>query len=478
MQKEFLWGGAIAANQSEGAFDVANRGLANVDLIPYGEARSKFLLGENIDLELSDNYYYPSKNGIDFYHTYKQDIKMLAEMGFKAFRISIAWTRIFPKGDETEANESGLLFYESIFKECKKYEIEPIVTIAHFDCPVHLIKKIGAWRDRRMVYYYEKLCRTLFERYKDLVQYWITFNEINMILHAPFMAAGLTFSKTDDIEQIKYVAAHHELVASALAVKWAHEVNPKNKVGCMMAGGDYYPYACRPEDVMEAIDKNRKNLFFIDVQARGEYPQYALKELERKRIKIPFESGDIELLMQYTVDFVSFSYYASRVAASQNSGLKETAGNIVKSIKNPYLEVSEWGWQIDPIGLRVTLNTIWDRYQKPLFIVENGLGAVDELTDTNEVHDGYRISYLSAHIAEMIKAVEIDGVGLIGYTSWGCIDLVSAGTGEMKKRYGFIYVDQDDFSNGSKKRYKKDSFYWFKQVIESNGQNLDWKKEN
>ncbi|KAF1296291.1 6-phospho-beta-glucosidase [Enterococcus sp. JM4C] len=469
MRRNFLWGGAIAANQSEGAYNEDGRGLANVDLLPYGEDRLAYMSGEIDSLELQQKYYYPSAKGIDFYHSYKDDIKLLAEMGFKSFRISIAWTRIFPNGDEEEPNEKGVKFYENLFLECKKYAIEPIVTIAHFDCPVNLIKKFGAWCSREMIACYEKLYKVLFTRYKGLVHYWITFNEINMILHAPFMAAGITFKDGEDHEQVKYTATHHELVASAMAVKYAHEVDPENKVGCMMAGGDYYPYSCNPKDVMEAMNKNRENLFFIDVQARGEYPEYAKKQLEQKNITLPILEGDYELLKEHTVDFVSFSYYASKVAASDSSEKRETAGNLVKSIKNPYLTLSEWGWQVDPLGLRITLNTIWDRYQKPLFIVENGLGAIDKLTQNHEIEDDYRIAYLSEHIKEMLHAIEQDGVDVLGYTSWGCIDLVSAGTGQMSKRYGYIYVDADDHGQGSYKRYRKKSFYWYKKVIESNG---------
>lgn len=472
-RKDFLWGGATAANQCEGGYNEGQRGLANVDVIPTGADRRKVITGQRKMLDFEDGYFYPAKEAIDMYHHYKEDIALFGEMGFKTYRLSIGWTRIFPNGDEEQPNEEGLKFYEDLFKECHKYGIEPLVTITHFDCPIHLIKEYGGWRNRKMIDFYEKLVRVLFDRYKGLVKYWLTFNEINMILHAPFLGAGLVFEEGENQEQVKYQAAHHELVASALATKIAHEVDPENQVGCMLAAGSYYPYSCNPKDVWESVKGNRGNYFLIDVQSRGAYPSYALKELEHKGVVIEMEAGDSDILKDNTVDFISFSYYASRVAADENSGVEKTAGNLFPTIKNPYLETSEWGWQIDPLGLRITMNDLFDRYQKPLFIVENGLGAVDEVMDDGTINDDYRISYLKAHLQAMKSAVEEDGVDLMGYTSWGCIDLVSAGTGEMKKRYGFIYVDRDNEGKGTLKRSRKKSFEWYKRVIASNGENLD-----
>lgn len=471
-RKDFLWGGATAANQCEGGYDEGGRGLANVDVVPIGKDRFPVITGKKKMFEFDEDHFYPAKIAIDMYHRYKEDIALFAEMGFKTYWMSIAWSRIFPMGDEKEPNEAGLKFYEDVFKECQKHGIEPLVTITHFDCPMHLIKEYGAWRSRELVGFYENLCRVIFNRYKGLVKYWLTFNEINMILHAPFMGAGLYFEEGENEEQIKYQAAHHELVASAIATKIAHEVDPENKVGYMLAAGAYYPYTCNPEDVWASRKSDRENYFFIDVQSRGEYPAYALKEMERNGIQIEMEPGDAALLKEHTVDFISFSYYSSRVSTTDNELLEQTAGNIFASVKNPYLQASEWGWQIDPLGLRITMNDIYDRYQKPLFIVENGLGAVDMPDENGYVEDDYRIDYLAAHIQAMKDAVELDGVDLLGYTTWGCIDLVSAGTGEMKKRYGFIYVDRDNQGNGTLARSKKKSFNWYKKVIDSNGENL------
>ncbi len=463
---DFLWGGAVAAHQLEGGWQAGGKGISVADVMTAG----KHGIAREITPGVLGGKYYPNHEAIDFYHRYKEDVALFAELGFKCFRTSIAWTRIFPKGDELEPNEKGLQFYEDLFKECHKYGIEPLVTITHFDCPMHLIETYGGWRNREMLEFYERLCRTLFTRYKGLVTHWLTFNEINMILHAPFMGAGLYFEEGENVEQVKYQAAHHELVASAIATKLA---DPENKVGCMLAAGQYYPHTAHPRDYWEAMKEDRENYFFIDVQARGYYPNYAKKKWERAGIELEMTEEDLALLQEHTVDFISFSYYSSRVASGDPAVQEQTAGNIFASIKNPYLKASEWGWQIDPLGLRITLNAIWDRYQKPMFIVENGLGAVDTPDENGYVADDYRIDYLRQHIAAMRDAIVEDGVELMGYTTWGCIDLVSAGTGEMKKRYGFIYVDRDNEGKGSLKRSKKKSFDWYKKVIATNGAVID-----
>lgn len=476
LSKNFLWGGATAANQCEGAWNEGGRGLANVDIIPHGADRPGMMRGLKRVTAPDDKHYYPALKGIDFYHHYKEDIRMFAEMGFKTFRLSIAWSRIYPMGDEAAPNEEGLKFYEDVFRECRKYGIEPLVTITHFDCPMHLITEYGGWKNRQMVEFYKRLVTTLFTRYKGLVKYWLTFNEINMILHLPFMGAGLFFDEGEDQTKAKYISAHHELVASAWATRIAHDIDPDNKVGCMLAAGEFYPYSPLPEDVWAAKERERDNLLFIDVQARGYYPNYAFRQFERMGLELDITEEDKKILKENTVDFISLSYYSSRCITTQE-GVGETVGNAFKGTRNPYLKLSDWGWQIDPLGLRITLNSLYDRYQKPLFIVENGLGAKDELVDDGQgsftVQDDYRIAYLREHIKAFKQAVEEDGVELWGYTPWGCIDLVSASTGEMSKRYGFIYVDRKDDGTGTMNRYKKKSFYWYKKVIASNGEELD-----
>ena len=469
----FLWGGATAANQCEGGFDVDGRGLANVDVIPHGPDRVPAMRGEGTPLACDDEHYYPSHEAIDLYHHYKEDIALLAEMGFKTYRMSIAWTRIFPKGDELEPNEAGLAFYEDVFRCCRAHGIEPLVTITHFDLPIHLIREYGGWRSRKLIELYRRLARTLFTRYQGLVRYWLTFNEINMILHLPFMGAGLVFEEGENREQAMYLAAHNELVASAWATKIAHEIDPDVKVGCMLAAGSYYPYSCNPADVREAQLKNQENYFFVDVQARGHYPAFALRKFEREGIDVGMTAEDEKILAENTVDFVSFSYYSSRCTAAEPPADAEMTGNAFRGVKNPYLQASQWGWAIDPLGLRVTMNDLYDRYQKPLFIVENGLGARDVVESDGSINDDYRIDYLRAHIEAMRDAIVEDGVELWGYTTWGPIDLISASTGEMSKRYGFVYVDRDDAGNGTLERRRKKSFYWYKKVIASNGADLD-----
>jgi 6-phospho-beta-glucosidase len=471
--ENFLWGGATAANQCEGGYQDGNKGLSTVDVIPSGEDRFPVMKGKLKMMTCDEEHYYPSHEAIDFYHSYKDDIKLFGEMGFKTFRLSISWARIFPNGDDEVANEEGLMFYESLFDECLKYGIEPLVTITHFDVPMHLVETIGSWRSRKMVEHYERLCSLIFTRYKNKVKYWLTFNEINMLLHLPFIGAGLTFDEGENEEEIKYQAAHHQLIASAKATEIARKINPNFKIGCMLAGASTYANTCAPEDVWKSITRDRENYFFIDVQSRGEYPNYAKKMFERNNINLNMEDKDEEILRNNTVDFISFSYYASRLTSADPNVNTKTSGNVFPTLRNPYLKASEWGWQIDPLGIRITLNALYDRYQKPLFIVENGLGAVDTPDKDGYVEDDYRIEYLREHIKSMKAAINEDGVELMGYTPWGCIDLVSASTGEMKKRYGFIYVDKDNEGKGTLARSKKKSFYWYKKVIASNGEELD-----
>lgn len=471
-RKDFLWGGATAANQLEGAYNEDGRGLANVDLCPVGESRFEVITGKRKMLDFEEDEFYPAKNAIDHYHRYEEDIKLFAEMGFKVYRLSIAWTRIYPNGDDEKPNEKGLEFYDNIFDTCHKYGIEPLVTITHFDFPVNLIKKYGGWRNRQIVDFYERLVTTLFTRFKGKVKYWLTFNEINVILHAPFMGAGLVFEENENHKKVQYQAIHHELIASAIATKKLREIDPEAKIGCMLAAGTFYPLTCKPTDVLAAQKANRDNFFFVDVQSRGYYPKYKIKELEREEILPEISEEDKKILSENTVDFVSFSYYSTRVATADEDA-KSTEANLLATAENPYLEKTDWDWAVDPLGFRITLNEIYDRYQKPLFVVENGLGAVDIPDDNGYVEDDYRIEYLRNHIKNMRDAVELDGVDLIGYTTWGPIDLVSAGTGEMKKRYGFIYVDRDNYGKGTLRRTKKKSFDWYKKVIASNGEDLD-----
>ncbi len=463
--ENFLWGGATAANQFEGAYNEDGKGLSIQDVMPRG------IKGAPTEEPTEDNM---KLVGIDFYHRYKEDIKLFAEMGFKTFRLSIAWSRIFPNGDDKEPNEKGLEFYDKVFDELAKYGIEPLVTLSHYETPLALAKNYDGWVDRRVIGFFENYVRTVFTRYKDKVKYWLTFNEINSALHFPLMSAGIWTPKEKLSKQDLYQAMHHELVASALAVKIGHEINPNFKIGCMILGVPNYPLTPMPSDVLKAMEQDRSNLFFADIHARGEYPKYMNRYFKENNIEIKFEEGDKEILKN-TVDFISFSYYMSSCATAYPEKNKAGKGNLISGVPNPYLKASDWGWQIDPEGLRYILNFFYDRYQKPLFIVENGLGAIDELiTDENgnkTVNDDYRINYLNDHLVQVAEAIE-DGVELMGYTTWGCIDLVSASTAELRKRYGFIYVDRNDDGTGTLERYKKKSFDWYKEVIATNGGSL------
>ncbi|AGB18325.1 6-phospho-beta-glucosidase [Thermoanaerobacterium thermosaccharolyticum] len=473
----FLWGGATAANQCEGAYNEGGKGLSTADILTSGSRTTP----RRITPVLEEGTYYPSHEAIDFYHRYKEDIKLFAEMGFKVFRMSIAWTRIFPNGDDAEPNEEGLKFYDNVFAELKKYNIEPLVTISHYEAPYNLTKKYNGWADRKVIDFYVKYCETIFKRYKDVVKYWLTFNEINA-LTMPFgtFGAGAMMPPEGNREltnvslnndQIRFQALHHQFVASAKAVKLGHEINKDFKIGCMIAYMCTYPLTCNPEDVLLAQQKDNLNNFLCsDVQVRGAYPNYAKRYFKENNIDIIMEENDEKVLKEGRVDFYAFSYYSSSCVSAKHVNNK-TGGNIFSGIKNPYLKESEWGWQIDPKGLRWALNNIYNRYQIPIMVVENGLGAVDTVEEDGSINDDYRIEYLREHIKEMKEAIA-DGVDLIGYTPWGCIDLVSGTTGEMEKRYGFIYVDKDNEGKGTLKRIPKKSFYWYKKVIETNGEEL------
>lgn len=467
LNKGFLWGGAIAANQCEGAYQEDGKGLSIMDVAAAGDKNTSRYFTPGVQ----EGVYYPNHQGIDFYHRYKEDIAMFGEMGFTCFRTSIAWTRIFPKGDEETPNEKGLAYYEDMINEMIKHGMEPVITISHYEMPLYLVEKYGGWSNRKLVDFYIHFCKVIFERYKGKVKYWMTFNEINSVLFMPEVA-GVIGRDQEDFKTRSVQAAHHQFLASARAVKLGHSIDPNNKIGCMVLTTTTYPLTSHPDDILIAHERWKSGtLFFTDVQCRGKYPSYAIEKAKKEGIKIVIEPEDLKELKEGTVDYIGFSYYSSTTASRENNVTK-AGGNIVTGVKNPYLETSEWGWQIDAKGLRYTLNLLYERYQLPLFIVENGLGYNDVADENGYVEDDYRIAYLKEHIVEMKKAVLEDGVDLIGYTPWGCIDLISAGTGEMKKRYGFIYVDKDNDGNGTLKRTKKKSFAWYKKVIASNGEDL------
>ena len=470
-RKDFLWGGAVAAHQLEGAYKEGGKGLSIMDVTTAGDRVTRRRVTDGI----VEGENYPNHEAIDFYHHYKEDIRLFAEMGFKCFRTSIAWTRIFPKGDETEPNEEGLKFYDALFDECHKYGIEPVITLSHFEMPLHLVKEYGGWRDRRLIDFFVHFAVTCFKRYKDKVKYWMTFNEINN--QASFQEGFMLFANSgilpkegEDPEKLMYQAAHYELVASAEAVRQGHQINPEFQIGCMIAMCPVYPATCRPEDVLMAEKAMQKRYYYTDVHVHGVYPVNITAYWRRKGFELDVTEKDLEILKEGTVDYIGFSYYMTFCIEHKedNPHFDYREGN--DFIRNSYVEASDWGWQIDPVGLRYALNWFTDRYPVPLFIVENGLGAYDKVEEDGSIRDQYRIEYFQKHIEQMKKAVEEDGVDLMGYTPWGCIDLVSAGTGEMDKRYGFIYVDKHNDGSGDLHRSKKASFDWYKKVIETNGE--------
>ncbi len=460
----FLWGGATAANQIEGAYAEDGKGLSIQDVMPKG------ITAPRVEGPTYDNL---KQVGIDFYHRYAEDIALFAEMGFTVFRLSIAWSRIFPNGDDAEPNEEGLAFYDRVFDECAKYGIEPLVTLSHYETPLALADKYDGWVSRELIGLYERYVRTVFDRYRGKVTYWLTFNEINSVLHAPLMSGGINTPKEHLSKSDLFQAAHHELVASALATRIAHEMLPGSQVGCMVIAMPIYPLTPDPADIVAVMDADHANLMFSDVHTRGAYPGYALRYFRENGIELDITAEDRQILTN-TVDFVSFSYYMSICETADPAKKVAGEGNIMGGVPNPTLPASEWGWQIDPSGLRVVLNQFWDRWQKPLFIVENGLGAKDQLVEVDgalTVLDDYRIDYLNDHLFQVGEAIA-DGVQVMGYTSWGPIDLVSASTAQMSKRYGFIYVDRNDDGTGTLDRYRKKSFGWYRDVIASNGASL------
>lgn len=471
MQNNFLWGGAVAAHQVEGAWDVGGKGPNVSDMMTAGSVNKRRMITDTI---LPDAYY-PNHEAIDFYHHYKEDIALFKEMGFKCFRTSISWARIFPHGDEKKPNKAGLKFYDDLFDELLRNDIQPVITLSHFEMPFGLVIDYGGWRNRKMIEFFTRFAKVCFERYHGKVKYWMTFNEINNQANykaegSVFTNSGIIFKKDENKEEVVYQASHYELVASAIAVKMAHDIDPSLKVGCMMAMTPIYPYSCNPDDMLKAVGANHKRFWYADVHARGYYPGYLKTFFKRKGFNLDITAEDLAALKEGCVDYIGISYYMSFV--TKGDGDEYLDYDESKDLcQNPYLKATKWGWPIDPKGLRYTLNYLYDRYQLPIFIVENGFGANDVL-ENNTVHDQYRIDYLKAHIKEMEKAIDIDGVDVIGYTIWGCIDCVSFSTGEMKKRYGMIYVDKNNDGTGSLKRYKKDSFNWYKHVIETNGGEL------
>ncbi|MEQ6207056.1 6-phospho-beta-glucosidase [Enterococcus mundtii] len=475
LPKDFLWGGAIAAHQAEGAWNIDGRGPSIADVMTAGGNG----IPRKITKGIIEGEYYPNHEAIDFYHRYKEDIQLFKELGLKCLRTSISWSRIFPTGQEETPNEQGLKFYDDLFDECLKNGIEPVVTLSHFEIPYAIYEDFGGFANKAVIPLFVKFAQCVFDRYKDKVTYWMTFNEINNQADGQepvhvWTNSAMIIEDDQDKEALVFQAGVNELIASAWAVNEGKKINPNFQIGCMMAYVPIYPYSCAPEDMIASVKANERRFFYSDVHVRGEIPTYTEKYWEQKGLTINISEKERQILRQGTVDYIGFSYYMSGTITTLPDVEGRQTEDIpsAKLVKNPYITASDWGWPIDPVGLRYVLNTVYQRYDLPLFIVENGFGAYDQLTDSNEIHDDYRINYLREHIEQMKKAVVEDGVPLIGYTPWGIIDIVSFGSGEMEKRYGMIYVDKDNTGKGTLQRLKKDSFAWYQQVIETNGEQL------
>ncbi len=476
MPKDFLWGGAVAAHQIEGAWQTDGKGISIADVLTAGSNTTARRITEGV----LDNEYYPNHEAIDFYHRYPEDIQLLKELGLKAFRTSISWARIFPKGDETEPNEAGLVFYDQLFDTLLENGIEPVITLSHFEMPYHLAQAYGGFRDKRVIEYFVRFAEVVLKRYQNKVTYWMTFNEINNqadgqhALHT-WTNSGIIIQPDECAEEVIFQAGLNELIASAKAVSLARQINPAFQMGCMMAYVPVYPSTSEPNDQLAALKVMDRRFFYSDVHVRGEIPTYALAKWEREGYTIDYSMEELAALKRGTVDYIGFSYYMSNAVTT----VAEVADKLhaypaseflnAQMVNNPYLKSNDWGWQIDPVGLRYILNVVHQRYNLPLFIVENGFGAYDKVEADGAIRDPYRVNYLEQHIEQMQRAIQIDGVDVIGYTPWGVIDIVSFGSGEMEKRYGFIHVDKDNRGVGSLKRTKKESFAWYQAVIKNNG---------
>lgn len=479
---DFLWGAATAANQVEGGYNEGGKGLSSFDVVPFYEPENrKNLKVLTSDVSEEDFIKYktggaegnfPKRRGSDFYHQYKEDIQLFGELGLKVYRLSISWARIFPDGLSVEPNKEGLEFYKNVFSQCKKYGMEPLVTMSHYEIPVDIVDQFNGWESKETIHHFARYANVILNEFKNDVTYWIIFNELNMTVFSPYTGAGILQERivSKNIETAKYKAIHHQFLAAAKVTSIARSINPGFKIGCMIARLENYAATCRPEDQFSALQDDQLNCFFLDVSVRGKYPGYMTRFFAEHDIEFEITEEEKRLLASNTSDFISFSFYNTYVAKYDDTGTR-VSGNLVDSEPNPYLKTTEWNWPIDPLGFRITLNRLYDKYQVPLFVAENGLGANDKLEESGAVHDTYRIEYLREHIAAMKEAVK-DGVEIFGYTVWTAIDLVSCGTNEMSKRYGFIYVDADNYGNGSYKRFKKDSFAWYQKVIKSNGELL------
>lgn len=470
--KKILYGGATANSQYEGGFGVSGKGMDTQDCRPYLKRTSnattstRLLTQENINYAKTetDNKKFPFRTASKGYEFWEEDIELIKELGLHVYRLSISWARLYPQGDEEEPNQEGIAYYDKIIKKVHEAGIKIFLTMNHFCYPLHLIESYGGWTNRKLIDFYLRYAKTVFENWGEYIDFYLPFNEINAGYFSPFNGVGLIREEDKPYDQSKiFLSLHHQFVASAKVIELGHKM-VRGQFGCMAACFCYYPYSCKPEDNLKYVkDEEVYQWFFLDVLSRGIYPSYMNRFFKENNISFEVTEEDLRLLRENPADFVSFSYYQSCVVSTDEREM--TAGNLVVTTKNPYLKATDWGWQIDPIGLRITLNKVYDRYQKPLFISENGLGYKDVLEDDGTIHDSYRIDYLKTHFEQIDEAI-LDGVDLLGYIMWGIIDIVSAGSCEMEKRYGVVYVNADNEGNGDYKRIKKESFAWYQKFLE------------
>ena len=470
LPKGFLWGGAIAAHQAEGAWKVEGKGLSIADVMTAGDNTKN--IPRRITEGLKPDKNYPNHRGVEFYENYKKDIALFKEMGIKALRTSIVWTRIFPDGDDDAPNEKGLKFYDNLFDELLNNGIEPIVTLSHFEMPYAIYDKYGGFANRKVIECFVRFAETCFERYKNKVRYFMTFNEINnqadICEHHLWQEGAIRPKKGDDMEYLMYQSSVYELIASATAVKVAREISSNIKIGCMVSMGPVYPASSDPNDNFKALVTMNYKHWWTDVHVRGEIPNLIRKLWKRKGYNIDITDDDLKVLKEGTVDYIAMSYYSSNTIKYNLDNNNYEYRKDIDYVENDFLAKTDWGWNIDPLGLRYSLNFLYDRYRLPIMVAENGIGAYDKIENDGSINDDYRIDFLRAHISEVIDAVKLDGIEVIGYMVWTPIDVVSASTGEYDKRYGLIYVDISNDGKGTFRRLRKKSFYWYKNVIGGN----------
>jgi len=443
--ENFLWGVSLAAHQCEGCFEGDGKGRG---------------------ISEKEEFHNPMS---DFYHRYAEDIEKLSELGIHAFRMSIDWSRIYPD-PWGEPNPIGISYYRDLLTKLKEKGIQPIVTLSHYEMP-YLISKINGFTSKESIDLFMKYVRTCYENFGDLVHYWLTFNELNCE-HMPGHNKMNGIISDENHLEWDYVALNNKLVCSALAVKLLHEMYPDAEIGNMIGYFPIYPQTSNPKDFLKMMQKtNLLHHICLEVQCNGRYPYFAEAYFRQNNIDIQLTEEEKEILKEGTVDFISMSYYCSNVVTYKYD-MPRRSGNQIGGIDNEYLSKNEWGWTIDPEGLRIVLNDCYQRYQKPIIIVENGLGAYDRKEEDNAIHDDYRIEYFHNHLTELAKAVVEDGVDVFGYCLWSAIDIVSVSANTISKRYGLIYVDADDDGNGSFDRFRKDSFYYYQKVVASNGESI------